>query len=90
MRTKVEEDWDSGGGSNPTGLGAKIRRKRKRKGKNEGEMDTPPRSNHRWSRSPSPRGEEQRRSPKIVLKWGVGFRRVSLSFFLEVSFLDEC
>jgi hypothetical protein len=54
MRTKVEEDWDGGGGSNPTGLGAKIRRKRKRKGKNEGEMATPPRSDHRGHDLPHP------------------------------------
>ena len=74
-----------GGDSDPSDLVVKKRRKRKRKEKNKGEMATPPRSDHCWSRSPSPKGEGRRRGPKAVLKRVVGFRRVGMWFSLEVS-----
>ena len=85
MKRKVGNGRGGGGDSDPSDLVVKKRRKRKRKGKNEGEMTTPSRLDHCWSRSPSPGGEGRRRDPKTILKWVVGFRRVSLSFSPEVS-----
>ena len=65
MKTKVEEDWDGGGGSEPSDLGTKMRKKKKKKkGKNERERATLPRSDHLWSQSLSPRGEGRPCSPK--------------------------
>ena len=57
MKRKVFEEREGGGGSEPADLGAKIKKKRKKKGKNEEDRATPPRSDHLWSRSPSPGGE---------------------------------
>ncbi len=54
MKRKVVEERGGGGDSEPSDLGAKIGRKRIKKGKNERERATRPRSDHLWSRSPSP------------------------------------
>ena len=65
MERKVVEERDGGGsGSEPSGLGAKIKTKLKKKRKDEREKATQPRSDHLWSRSPSPGGEGRLRSLK--------------------------
>jgi hypothetical protein len=76
-----------GGGSKPSGLGAKIRDKLQKKRKDGREKATRPRSDHLWSRSPSPGDEGRPRGLKQSWKW-VGFRRGSLGFsgsFLRVG-----
>ena len=86
MERKVVKKRDGGGGgSEPSGLGAKIRNKLKRKGKDEREKATWPRSDHLWSRSPSHGGEGRPRSLKQSGKWVGGFRRGFSGFSLEAS-----
>ncbi len=78
VKWKVDDGGDGGGDSDSSDLVDKNRRKRKIKWKNKKKRKRKrapqPRSDHRWSRSPSHEGEGRSRSPEHGGERWVRFR----------------